>query len=164
MQGILRDFLLWENFTPGATTTGGTVQGSVVNPAISIGGVLAIDPATGNITLNLPAAPTGTTSWAVTLKATLEALSPNANPSSYQPMYASFVFVSSAGTVNFNDSDWGNFVAYSSGSNTVSTEAHLACLPGTVTYKFNTSGLMTVLTSGAAANLKLHFSVDAVAY
>lgn len=164
MQGILRDFLRWENFLPGATTLGGTVEGSVMNPGISIGGVLAINSATGDITVTLPAAPTGTTSWAVTLRATLEAISPNGIPSSYQPMYTSFTFVNSTSTVNFNDADWGNFVAWNSGPQTATTEAHLACLPGTVTYTINTSGVMTHLTSGAAANLKLHFSVDAVAY
>lgn len=164
MLGVLRDFLVWQNFTPGPVTTGGTVAGSVVNPAQSIGGVLAIDPVSGNITLTLPAPPAGTTGWAVVLKATVEGISPAAVPSQVQPMYTSFAFVSSTGTVNFNDSDWGNFIALSSGSQTVTTEARLACLPGTVIYTINTAAIMTINSAQQSTNRKLHFTVDAVAY
>jgi hypothetical protein len=164
MSNVLRDFLVWQTFTPGVITTGGTVSGSIVNPMISISNLLSINTTSGNISFALPAVPTGFSAWACKLEATIEGISPTAIPNTIQPMYASLWLASSAGTILFNDSDWGNFIAYSGNNSTLFTKAHFACNPGTVVFQIDTSGIAIINSAQQSLNRKIHFAVDAVAY
>jgi len=157
--------LLWQNWTPGLFTTGGTVIGGNPNPPYSIGGLLSLDPTSGTLTVTLPTLPSsGYSGWALRLEATMEGVSPNAEPVAYTPANVALSPSVHNCTTYFEDADWGNFVSYSGANVTATTRLNGAYGPGSFQLNILTGGVLIMNQYQTPLNRKIHLLVDLVAY